>query len=194
MAEPANTTPSGLGPRVQAARKAREMTQDALAREAEVSQSLISRLESGKSAAIKLRDLTGIARCLRTSLRDLLEGSEHANLLDDGCPDDSFIAFCPNPLCRTNRTGLNSNGEPVVKWESESRYPAEFDDVNYCPYCGDDLVKACSECGRLIGSAYDRYCVRCRTPLNSRPTTEEWEKIRNRHQPVAETQGEDIPF
>lgn len=64
--------PPRLAMRIKALRKARKMTQEALAREAEISLGYVARLEIGRHDP-KLSTLLKLAKALRVSVADLLK-------------------------------------------------------------------------------------------------------------------------
>jgi len=64
--------PPRLAMRLKALRKARKMTQEALAREAEISLGYVARLEIGRHDP-KLSTLLKLAKALKVSVADLLK-------------------------------------------------------------------------------------------------------------------------
>jgi transcriptional regulator with XRE-family HTH domain len=181
-----------LGAKIRELRKRLDLTQVGLAELAGLSQSNISRLEAGQTLNPAFKDLASISRALDITPRELLEGTEAAELLKvrQSEEEESFIAYCPNPFCESNRADVDNDGKPFVKW-SFCRYRLEdFDRINFCPFCGEKLLKSCPGCGQPIETSGNRYCIRCGSVLSQRPTAEEWDRIRK------ERTGENghIPF
>jgi len=177
-------------------RKERDLSQGALAKEVGVSQATISRLEALENEGADIRLLSKIARALGQRLDALLPEDFLKELSRDSI-GDLFVAFCPNPLCMTNKVGLDREGRPSVTWESAQSYPSSgFLEYNYCPECGEELVKECPECKRRFETKRPRFCFTCGARVCERPTDEEWKIIRQHLAKKAEDANPsgDIPF
>jgi transcriptional regulator with XRE-family HTH domain len=175
-----------MGQKLAALRQEKELSQEALARRAGLSQTTVSRLEKGEQVA-STQTLAKLARALGTSLAELVP--EDALKAADG--DGDTHAFCPNPFCVRNKL-TKKDGRAVVFWESWQSVSAEkWADVNFCRSCGSDLVKECAGCGKRMAEKGGLYCVRCGEKLTQRPTQDEWKKIREQ----LDTEfDDDIPF
>lgn len=186
-----------FGSRVSAFRKDRELSQGELAKEIGVSQSTISRLESGQQPPEDARMLSRLARALELPLSELLEGTEVPAHLSTELTS-RFWAFCPNPFCNRNRIRGNPD-EPAVQWASEQPYDAtEFESTNYCSKCGTELAKQCPSCKKPLTERGTRYCVTCGERITERPTTDEWSEMsRSLQRGVDEGKDQtedDLPF
>src|SRR5688572_20857753 len=124
------------GDQIRRARSTRELSQADLARLAQVSQATISRLEAASEPPSDIRVLARVAKVLGLDLADLLDGTPL-----DVAPADEFWAFCPNPLCDRNKTGVTADtGAPWLQFASSKRYLAQsWSDVNFCGRCGTEL-------------------------------------------------------
>lgn len=168
-------------------RKAKDLSQQELASLAGVSQATISRLEQNEHDP-SLQMLGKLARALEVDLRELLEESTLNQLLGQENQED-FYAFCPNPLCTSNKIS-RSEGTNRVAWTSGKNYPTDrYNEINFCTRCGTDLAKECPGCGRRLENEGTRYCITCGTQITDRPTDEEWDEIGRLVDP-----NHDIPF
>ena len=138
-----------------------------------------------------------IARALDASLSDILPNDLQDSLVSQS-QGENFYAFCQNPLCSANRLDEGPAGT-TVSWKSGGYYRnEEFLEINYCEFCGDELVKECPECSRRLERPGAKHCITCGTKLYDRPTKEDWTKIRERLA-AAKREGhtfdeDDIPF
>ncbi len=134
-----------------------------------------------------------LARALNVTVTELLEGyPTPPGLISDS---SSFLAFCPDPLCITNKTGRNNDGTVFVRWTSGNQYPiAHFDQVNFCERCGEGLVKECPSCRKPVTRPNTKYCITCGTQIVARPTIEEWEMIRALYPDPEPSSDDDLPF
>jgi DNA-binding XRE family transcriptional regulator len=177
-------------------RKARKLSQAEMAAQAGVSQATVSRLEASEKHPTDVRLLAKLAKALETPLSELLPAGSDLPFRYG----EQFYAFCPNPFCSLNRTGIDKEGVPFVSWTSTTSYPSnEFDEVNYCATCGTELVKDCPSCKRRFDQQRTNYCVTCGERVSDHPTEEEWARIRANtpkrnatEEPTAAE--EDIPF
>jgi len=189
-----------IGQRIAEFRTLHQLSQADLAEKIGVSQATISRTEKADDDPADIRFLIKIADALRISLLELTEGSDvHQTLTHSH--DDTFKAFCPNPLCDSNESGVREDGSAWVSWRSSRNYAGHlYNDVNFCGKCGTSLVKACPNCGLRMDAKGQSFCTRCGKELSSRPNEDDWKKIRKRHPgsnklPAYEPIGEDdIPF
>ena len=169
----------------------RNMSQAELASAVGISQATISRLENNESSAT-LQTLARIAHVFERDLRDQGPAGRLQELSGAFMGED-FYAFCPNPFCNTNETGF-SNGSPTIRWSSGRSYRSElFDETNFCPSCGTALVKQCPSCERELEKGAT-YCIACGKKISDRPTSDEWEKIREMYQSEHGKFDDDIPF
>lgn len=183
-----------FGERLAELRKNAELTQVELAARVGVSQTTISRIEASEDQPSDLGVVARIARALNQRLADLVPEDD----LDEffGTGDQTFYAFCPNPLCRQNRYERAKDGNPVVYWKSWEPYPlGEFERVNFCPFCGEKLTKQCPDCTRKLPASYVRFCITCGKRICDRPTEAEWARIREKLEEAEEVNTDDeIPF
>lgn len=170
-------------------RKSRNMSQADLASAVGVSQATISRLEKDEGAAT-IQALAKIARVFAYDLRDLLP-PDRLRELSGAFVGDEFYAFCPNPFCRDNTTGVK-DGIPTVTWKSGKSYETElFEETNFCPSCGTELAKECPSCSRKL-ERNAKYCIACGKEITNHPTEDEWKRIKSLHTPTEF--DDDIPF
>jgi len=176
-----------------ALRRQHTLSQSDLANIAKVSQATISRIESG-GATPTLQALSNIANHLGVPLRELVPERQLRSLLGQD-ELSMFYAFCPNPFCQRNRY-YEKDGQYFVSWTSGTSYPTEsFDEINFCPSCGTELVKECPSCGRRLEGAGARYCTSCGNKISSRPTNDEWDRIKKELSERPEVHVDDeVPF
>lgn len=130
-------------------------------------------MENGEGSS-NLQIIAKIARVLDIPVREIAEVST----LLDWSSMESFYAICSNPFCKRNTIQLEE-GEPSVSWDSGQFYQMTlWNEVNFCPSCGKDLVKECPGCGKILEERGPQFCIRCGNPIHSRPTSEEWTRIR----------------
>lgn len=185
--------------RIAELRAEQKMTQAQLADLAGVSQATISRLESINEDSDLRQDtrlLGKIAKGLKVSLAELFPDCFSPRL-----KGEEFWAFCPNPMCEKNESGVYENGTPHVCWKSGSLYCSDdYDDVNYCTHCGTQLVKECPNCRKPLEERYPKFCIKCGHKICSRPTAEEWKLIQQHWETnklkrsTGSLTEEDIPF
>ncbi|MGD2252764.1 MAG: helix-turn-helix domain-containing protein [Anaerolineales bacterium] len=174
-------------------RKQKNLSQADLAEMAGVSQATISRFEKGESQP-SLQVLAKIARALNMDVREIIP-QERLDQIFGFEPLEKFYAFCPNPLCPRNEYGRDSEGTDYIRWRSGSTYSIDrYQEVNFCPRCGTDLVKECKSCGKLLELEASRYCISCGKELTNRPTKEEWKKITELNTRSAPSSEDEIPF
>lgn len=179
-----------IGKTIADLRKQKEMSQAALAKEIGVSQATISRLEALEDEVGDIRLLSKVARALGERLDTFLP----EDVLRGG---DVFVAFCPNPHCESNKLEMDEDGNPSLTWESWNKYPSDqFNEYNYCPDCGTELVKECPNCKRRFETMKPRYCFTCGEEICKRPTEKQWDDIRLAMTKTRErgSSGDDIPF
>lgn len=173
-----------------AARKAKDMSQLALAKMVGVSQATISRIEKGEVQP-DLRLWARLAKALDQQVRDLAPEDLLADVLPESI--ESFYAFCPNPFCGRNQLSKAKDGSIQVMWQSNARYTIErWSQLNFCARCGTELVKDCPGCGKVLDEPNTRFCVSCGKRITERPTADEWKKIAEVLADKAD--DDDIPF
>src|SRR5262249_35147453 len=140
------------------------------------SQATVSRIESADESPTDLRLLGRIGRLLNLPVSELFPDSANQS---PEFTNGRFLAFCPNPFCRSNKYSRSKDGGAQVHWESKREYINElFEDTNNCSFCGTDLVKECPSCKKRLRRSGQDYCMACGTQIFDRPTHAEWEKIR----------------
>ena len=176
----AESAPEPIGRRIRQQRESLGVTQAALAELTGLSQSTISRIEGGQQRDPGLSELGSIAKALRWTIRDLVDGTEvEEKLKRANMASDNFVAFCSNPFCRDNRFDRKADGTNLVLWASSRTYSIDaFENINYCKFCGEKVVKACPACKRPTSSSGQRFCDFCGEAVNTRPTEEEKERMR----------------
>jgi len=172
------------------------MSQEDLAKAAGISQATVSRLEKGEQTA-SVKTLAKLARALGITLTELAPPS---TLPPQETPSDTFWGFCDNPFCQRNKFKLDEKKVSTVYWESWQQYSCEsWADTNFCKSCGNDLVKECANCEKVLDERNLRFCIRCGKRITSRPTKDEWKTIEAQLKPTppveAEEEADDgIPF
>jgi len=183
-----------FGEKVRARRVDLKLSQTELAAGIGLSQAGVSRLESSEYGPSDFRLLTKIAKALNQPLSDYISEDPSIGL-------ETFFAFCPNPTCKRNTVKVQS-GIVNLFWTSWESYPVEqFGEINFCPHCGSDLIKDCSQCHRRFPQKESNYCIRCGAEICDRPTDEEWKELNQRlrptpppDEPPPPPQEGDIPF
>ena len=157
------------------ARKKKRISQDDLAKKAGVSQATISRIESG-DIEVGLQMASKVARELDLELREIIPEQRLDEIFGHHLAEHFFSAFCPNPFCDDN--SLSSAEQSLVIWASGDSYPMErYEKVNYCPSCGEDLIKACPNCTLQLEKIGVRFCIACGETITDRPTSKELVRI-----------------
>lgn len=173
-------------------RKELGLTQSELADQVGVSQTKISRLESDLDGSVDLRLLSKIARALNRPVSELLPEELAEDL--QRTAQDVFYAFCPNPLCRSNAI-KRERGDATVYWNSDKQYAQDrFDETNFCPKCGEELVKECPSCKRRRDAQHTLFCITCGQRMYDRPRPDEWEQIERALPAENRPPDDDIPF
>jgi DNA-binding XRE family transcriptional regulator len=138
-----------------AARRARGMTQSALARSVGCAQSAISMFESGHPEKLSLDFVSKIAELLEIPLDEPMQPSlpqKRNNTANQDC-------YCPNPHCFSNIPYV-VNGE-LLLWPTLRSCTG--DAAVYCKICGEVLERACPGCGASIdGGAFCGICGEAR--------------------------------
>lgn len=182
-------------------RKNANYSQAELAHELEISQSSVSRLESMDVCPDDFRLLSKLARALHRELTEIIPDYLQESILPRN-DSNVFYAFCDNPFCDSNEH-LIRDGRPYVNWKSSKSFPSElFQYKNFCPRCGNDLIKECPNCKRRLEERFTRFCGACGAKMTDHPTEDEWARIASLHassqqnetsQPELGESGE-IPF
>ena len=174
---------NAFGEQLSALRKERSISQAAIADQVGVSQATISRLESLSMPPSDTRLIAKLSRSLGVRVSELLSESSLQDLWGEA-PDESFVAFCPNPFCKRNVHYVDADdGSLTVRWDSSERYLAsQYDEFNFCGECGEDLVKECPSCRRRMDTDRLRFCVTCGSRICERPTDAEWVRLKEIHE------------
>lgn len=181
-----------FGKRVAKLRKSRGLSQIEFASLAPCSQATVSRIEAAAEPPADVQLLSKLARALNISLVELLDGFDSPSALQDGA-FLFFYAFCPNPLCETNKVGRDESNVLVVNWASSGRFEASlFPEINFCRLCATPLVKECPSCKKVLRNVNTRYCVTCGAKVCERPTADEWKHLNDKY--PARSADDDIPF
>jgi DNA-binding XRE family transcriptional regulator len=131
------------------ARRARGMTQSALARSVGCRQSAVSMFEGGRADKLSMDSVRKIAAILEIPL----EGTQSAESAGTSAACGQKV-YCPNPACLGNIPCCA--GDVLMVWPSVA--PAAEGAV-YCRICGEVLERACPECGRPVGEG--AFCAAC---------------------------------
>ena len=137
------------------ARRAKGLTQSALAQQAGCTQSALSMMELGRATALSRETLQKVADILGVQL------PEPEN---PGSPGETGLtvpghAICPNPLCLSNRP----------YWIGEELFflpTGRAGDGHYCALCGEVLIRNCPHCGAPLRTP-GGCCTACGQPLLS---------------------------
>lgn len=145
---------------IRRARRAKGLTQMALASQAGCKQSALSMLEMGRMTALSHETLHKIAEILEISLPESDDG-KGVSEGTAGCSTGPFRVICPNPLCLSNHpyfigdelfflaNGMAGNG-------------------HHCALCGEVMLSQCPHCGSTIRQA-GGCCSVCGEPFVSMP-------------------------
>ena len=133
-------------------RRAKGMTQSALARSAGCAQSAISMFEGGHPEKLSIEFVRKVAEILEIPLEN--EMSEPAAEREENL--FSKKGYCPNAACLSN-IPYEINGE-LILWPTVSTFN---EDSRYCRICGEVLELRCPQCGR--DATPGAFCERCGT-------------------------------
>jgi transcriptional regulator with XRE-family HTH domain len=153
MAATDSTDDLPLYRRLRNARRARGLTQSALAAQAGCTQSALSMMETGRMDALARPTLAKVAELLGVPL-DPKSGAEGPTAAADA---PAGRAFCPSCDCPSN-VPLAVNGE-VILWPRSQPGGGG----RHCAFCGEVLAQTCRGCGApaVAGAC----CTHCGTPL-----------------------------
>lgn len=155
------------------ARRARGITQQDLAKQADCTQSAISMMEKGKTDALARPTLEKIASILGVELP-----------ADEPSPTATAVTSVPHParICPND----DCPGNLPYRVGDELHFLPHAHDVpgSRCPYCGEVLISVCPECGAPI-HAGEAVCTLCGAPLVPHVATpsdasDEWLQTRQR--------------
>ncbi|MBL1216810.1 MAG: XRE family transcriptional regulator [Planctomycetes bacterium] len=149
-----------LGLQVYRARRAKRLTQEALAEHLGLSQSQVSAVERGRENALAMERIIRLASFLSIDL-DAIER-------DTGGPD-SHRAYCPSSRCPSNRMYF-VNEEPFI-------LPGiDTSGARYCRLCGHKLQTVCPHCHRAI--QHGSCCTECGCKYISTESLEaHWDEV-----------------
>ena len=136
--------------RLRDARRARGLTQSALAEQAGCKQSALSLMESGRMEALARGTVEKIAAILEVSLDPASAPAPSAP-----AAPPAGRAFCPNGGCPSN-VPLVVDGE-LVFWPRRQPAPG----WRHCVFCGEVLERNCRQCGAPV--AEGAFCAECGT-------------------------------
>ena len=123
------------------ARRARSMTQSALATAVGCKQSAISMLEAGQSTKVADETIVKIAALLDVALPQESAASDQPRTEISRGPVTARRPFCPNALCHSNVPYLS--GDTLLFW------PQSHADTLHCTLCGELLERNCPHCGAV---------------------------------------------
>ena len=146
--------------RLREARRARGLTQCALAEQVGCRQSALSMLESGRMDAVTHATVVKIAKLLDV----VLDPATKAIAPDQAVAPLTAGALCPSGDCPSNAP-FAVNGE-ILFWPRHQ----PIADARHCVFCGEVLVRACRQCGAPI--AEGACCARCGTAHVPPPAVE----------------------
>ncbi len=128
--------------RLAEARRAKGITQSALAARVGCTQSAISMLEAGQTSKIARENVQRIADILEVKL-DLTESPETA---ERPAAQLQGHAFCPNAACLSNVPYLVDGR--MLFWPAPQ--PGGVRDARACAVCGELLEHLCPNCGAAL--------------------------------------------
>jgi len=130
-----------LAAQMRDARRAKRLSQAALAREAGCTQSAVSMMEMGRADALSRETLRKIGALLDVEVG---VGDKPTRVAGDVSAAGRRVC-CPQPECPSNVPF--AVGGVVVFWP---RSRSSGDAGCYCAYCGEVLLSACPGCGRPL--------------------------------------------
>ncbi len=145
--------------RLRDARRARGVSQSALAQAVGCRQSAISMMERGHGAALSRETLNRIAEYLEVPL---LPPEAHAAQPLPATADAPGRSYCPNPDCPSNLPLVVGTG--VVFWPLAQPHPGA-----YCGYCGEVREACCPNPDCRAPAVEAACCSRCGTPWVAAP-------------------------
>lgn len=82
-----------------------------------------------------------------------------------------------------------------MNFNSRGNYAMDLlSELNFCGACGEELIKRCPQCERLLQGDIAKFCVTCGAQISDRPTEEEWEELGERYPPSLKEPDDDLPF
>ncbi len=139
------------------ARRAKGMTQSALAQQVGCKQSAISMMEQGRESALAQKHITAIAKILEVDMGSL-SIEDHASHTQQG------QRYCPTFDCPSN-TVYAVNGT-LYAMPRESAHNGSSDS-KHCSYCGELLEAQCPEC--RASATPGACCTQCGTAYIATP-------------------------
>ncbi|OGV76148.1 MAG: hypothetical protein A3K19_16060 [Lentisphaerae bacterium RIFOXYB12_FULL_65_16] len=139
---------------VRQARRAKGMTQSALARAVNCQQSAISMYEAGRSDALSDEKVQAVAEVLGVDLPEAVPGPQ---LQAD--PARGVLKYCPLPDCPAN-IPYTAGGRVCFK---PTMIEAPAGEPTRCPLCAEVLEDCCpgTECGAPVTEG--SFCMKCGT-------------------------------
>ncbi|NLF21668.1 MAG: helix-turn-helix transcriptional regulator [Lentisphaerae bacterium] len=146
--------------RLRNARRARGLTQSALAAQAGCTQSALSMMETGRMDALARPTLAKVAELLGVPL----DPEPGTAVPAATAAASAGRAFCPGCDCPSN-VPLAVNGE-IILWPR----PQPGGGRRHCAFCGEVLAQTCRGCGAPAGAG--ACCVQCGMPFVPPPVPE----------------------
>jgi len=134
------------------ARRARGLTQTALAAQIGCHQAALSMFEKGNCTKLSEEYVEKIAKRLGIDITSLRKQSEQDEIDDAKTPLVS-VGFCPEPECPSN-TSYAVAGRTFRK--------VTLQKGRYCAFCGEVLETVCPSCGAVLNEG--ACCSCCGTP------------------------------
>lgn len=164
-----------LAVRLREARRAKGLSQAALARAAGCTQSAVSMMELGRPDAVSRETLRKIG-----ALLDVAVGAPDEASAPEAVPAlSSGRVCCPQAECPSNVPFAVNDAVVFWPWPQPAGSPR-----TYCAYCGEVLLAACPACGRPLGEG--GHCRDCgaayvNPPAGSGLAAEIWAAERRKH-------------
>lgn len=152
-----------LGQKIVKLRKKKDWSQEVLAEKLGISQSSLSRTESGEIENFKRQFISNLANTFGVNPLALVKDTDY------------FLKFkadqlmiCPNDICHVPGTyePFNPNTGEGGKWGADSRFVTNGVDesgyeAKFCPHCGADLIFECPNCQQELTIPRAKHCTGC---------------------------------
>ncbi len=146
-----NNTPLTIGQKIKSIRKEKGIKQGAF----DISQPVLSNIESGKTKRPNKDILIRIADTLEITFDSLIEGTDWVDIPQENNTSEHY-GICPSCVEITLTDNIFRIKRKTFSLKENSPFPN-----NYCGVCGKSLITKCSKCNRPLHDPRLNYCQTC---------------------------------